>query len=338
MNKYLSDKLTILYTLLIIMVVYIHSYYLEAEQYPCALFLQNLTGRGICRVANPLFFCISGYLFARNINCMKDVFSKQRKRIRTLLIPYILWNIIFVLWYVLLECFPGINRFNNSKGLLDNYLNVPLSESLYNLLVVPAAFQLWFLRDLLMMLLFSPLLWWITNKSVRGVLAMILLSIIVYPMWLIYFWIGVTIAVKKCNIENYYRPVWFVLLCIMTYIGNAIYIAYGNSFNSSIDVLVNIIGVYLVWCLYDVLSKGKSYTDKGIWKYVCGYSFFIYCFHEPAFNIIKKMALYLFGTTESTIIFFYYLNPWIMLVSAILIARFLQKIAPQLYNILTGGR
>lgn len=46
MTKYLSDKLTLFYTLLIIMVVYIHSYYLEAEQYSIALFLQKLTGGG----------------------------------------------------------------------------------------------------------------------------------------------------------------------------------------------------------------------------------------------------------------------------------------------------
>lgn len=44
MTQYLSNKLTLFYTLLIIMVVYIHSYYLEAEQYPTALFLQKLTG------------------------------------------------------------------------------------------------------------------------------------------------------------------------------------------------------------------------------------------------------------------------------------------------------
>lgn len=39
MTKYLSDKLTIFYTLLIIMVVYIHSYYIEAEQYSITVFL-----------------------------------------------------------------------------------------------------------------------------------------------------------------------------------------------------------------------------------------------------------------------------------------------------------
>ena len=264
--------------------------------------------------------------------------SNKKKRICTLLIPYILWNIIFVLWYVVLEYVPCINRFNNSQGLLDNYRNVPLWEFLYNLLVVPAAFQLWFLRDLLLMLLFTPLLWWIINKSMRGALVMILFSIIVYPMWLIYFGIGIIIAVRKCDIENYYRPVWLVAICIMIYISNAIYVACGNSFSPSIDALINIIGLYLVWCLYDVFAKGKCYADKGLWKYICGYSFFIYCFHEPAFNVIKKLALVVFGTAESTIVFFYYLNPWVMLFLAILIAQFLQKAAPQLYKILTGGR
>ena len=59
MNKYLSNKLTILYTVLIIMVVYIHSYYLEAEQYWTSSFLQKLAGRGIFLITNCLFFSIS---------------------------------------------------------------------------------------------------------------------------------------------------------------------------------------------------------------------------------------------------------------------------------------
>lgn len=78
MSKYLSSKLTVLYTVLIVMVVYIHSYYSEAEEYPIVLFVQNLIGPGICRIANCLFFCISGYLFARNINSIKDVLNKQK--------------------------------------------------------------------------------------------------------------------------------------------------------------------------------------------------------------------------------------------------------------------
>ena len=44
MNKYLSDKLTVLYTVLIVIVVYIHSTYLEAKQYEVANFIQNFIG------------------------------------------------------------------------------------------------------------------------------------------------------------------------------------------------------------------------------------------------------------------------------------------------------
>lgn len=45
-----------MYTVLIVMVVYIHSYYLEAQQYNVALFLQNFTGtKGVGRTANYLF-------------------------------------------------------------------------------------------------------------------------------------------------------------------------------------------------------------------------------------------------------------------------------------------
>lgn len=117
MSPYLSSKLTVLYTLLIIMVVYIHSYYLEAERYPIALFLQKLTG-GIARVANCMFFCISGYLFARGVNSMQEIGGKLRKRVRTLLVPYLLWNVIFVMWYVVLKNLPGLERFNNSVGMI----------------------------------------------------------------------------------------------------------------------------------------------------------------------------------------------------------------------------
>ena len=158
MSQYLNNKLTVLYTVLIIMVVYIHSYYTEAEGSPSVLFVQKFVGSGVCRIANCLFFCISGYLFARNINSIKDVLNKQKKRFKTLILPYVLWNLIFVLWYVALENIPIINDFCNSRGILEKYLNQPFIESLSDLFITPAAFQLWFVRDLLAMLLVSPVI------------------------------------------------------------------------------------------------------------------------------------------------------------------------------------
>ena len=131
MTQYLSNKLTVLYTVLIVMVVYIHSSYIEANQYDIARFLQNLTGGGICRIANCLFFCISGYLFARNIHSVNDIWPKLLKRTRTLLLPYLLWNIIFVLWYVVIENLPGISAFSNTP-VVEAYSSQSVGETLYS--------------------------------------------------------------------------------------------------------------------------------------------------------------------------------------------------------------
>lgn len=336
MTQYLSNKLTVLYTVLIVMVVYIHSSYIEANQYDIARFLQNLTGGGICRIANCLFFCISGYLFARNIHSVNDIWPKLLKRTRTLLLPYLLWNIIFVLWYVVIENLPGISAFSNTP-VVEAYSSQSVGETLYSLFIAPAAFQLWFLRDLMVMLLFTPLLWWIARKQWIVALVLALASTFVYA-WLIYFWLGIIIAVKQWDIENYRRPKMAVFISALIYVGYAIYIAWGGISARVVEVFVNIVGLYLVWSLYDIAARGRYLADKGLWKYLCGYSFFIYCFHEPAFNVIKKLALAVCGTSEPVLIFFYYVNPWLMVLAAVAVAKILQRMTPNIYKILTGGR
>ncbi len=284
-----------------------------------------------------MFFCISGYLFARNANSLTEVFAKQRKRIRTLLVPYVLWNVIFVLWYVALEYVPGVSRFNNSAGLLDGYLGVPIWKCLYNLLIAPAAFQLWFLRDLLVMLVFTPLLWWVAKKQWMVALVVALCLTTVYG-WLLYYWIGIVIGVTKCDIEHYPRPQWAVAMGTAFFLGYAVYQAFGYETSNMVGMLANLSGLYVAWSMYDVFAKGRCLSDKGIWRYVCGYSFFIYCFHEPVFNIIKKLALAVCGMSELVLIFFYFINPWIMVAVAVTTARLMQRIVPRTYKILTGGR
>lgn len=336
MNRYISDKLTVLSTVLIIMVVYVHSSYSEAEQYTVAKIIQDYTSR-LCGIANCLFFCISGYLFARDITSYKDILIKIKKRVRTLLIPYVLWNIIFVLWYIVLESIPGVNGFCNGSGTLDKYVSQSIIESMNDLFVSPAAFQLWFLRDLLIMMIFTPVFWWLSKNI--GWLALLIagISTLVYP-WLLYFWVGIFLSTKKIDIYDYWRPTWFVIFCALVFSGYAVCMEVGMKNFSIIGSLVDLIGLYAVWTLYDILTNREQIAGKGLWKYISGYSFFIYCFHEPTFNIVKKLAIAVFGVHEFSLIFFYYLNPWIMVFIAIYVAKTLQHIMPLVYNTLMGGR
>lgn len=336
MSRYLSDKLTVLYTLLIVMVVYIHSYYLEGEQYQSTLFLQKFIG-SLCRVANCLFFCLSGYLFARSIGNIKDVFAKQRKRFRTLIPPYILWNVIFVLWYVVLYVTPGVDRWVNSD-IIPTIMQQPIGQTLKYLFIGPAAFQLWFLRDLIVFVVLTPVLWWITDRIGVFAILIALASIFIYP-WLVYFWLGIIVASMRWNIDNY-SPQFktFGMICGLIYIGSSVTIGCGVHFYNALLTLTNICGLAFLWVIYDVLSKRQIVSTKGIWRHICGYSFFIYCFHEPAFNIIKKIPIAFLGDAPATLTVFYLINPWIMIVVAIIVARLINKITPKTYKILTGGR
>lgn len=338
MTKYLSIKLSIMYAILIIMVVYIHSNYTEAKKWEFASFLQTFTSVGICRIANCLFFSISGYLFVRNISSMKDVFHKIKKRLRTLLVPYLLWNIIFVLWFIVLEVIPGVSNYVNNSGTLQRILHQPILQTLYNLWIIPAAFQLWFLRDLIVMVLFTPILWSWSKKQWASALIIAIVSTYFYG-WLIYFWIGIIVATNRIDIENYYKQTWLIVSCVLVYVGYAFYVGIYGLLPSYIEFTINLCGLYLMWTIYDLLAKNKEdLTKVSPWKQICGYSFFIYLFHEPTFNIIKKIGLAIIGVNEISVVTLYYINPWIMVAVAILVAKVLKYFMLPVYKILTGGR
>ncbi len=57
-------------------------------------------------------------------------------------------------WYVVIENLPGVRAFSNTH-IIEVYANQSMGETLYSLFIAPAAFQLWFLRDLMVMLLFT---------------------------------------------------------------------------------------------------------------------------------------------------------------------------------------
>lgn len=342
MTRYLSDKIIVLNTILVIMVVFIHSSFNEATQYQFAPYLQRFIGYGICRIANCMFFALSGYLFARNLNSLKDIHKKHVKRIRTLVLPYLLWNIIFVSWYIILEFIPGVSGYSNSGGTLHMLVSQPMVETFQWLFFTPAAFQLWFLRDLIVILLFIPLIWLITTLNWKISVLLAIGSTVFYP-WLSYFWLGFVLAYNGINIQptNYPRFTIFISLSIYIIFGIFITIHPLNSeflYSKFLYFIVNLIGLYAIWSTYDIVSKGEIISNIGLWKYICGFSFFIYCFHEPAFNVIKKLSLSTFGTSEISLIILYLVNPLIMVGTAICVAQLLRKIAPAIYGILTGGR
>ncbi len=194
LSEYNSWKIRSLSTILIIMVLYIHSFLPEAEGYAFSGGLQRFMGiNGLAGVANNLFFVISGFLFFQRVNEAKDCVLKIKRRVKSLLIPYFLWNCIFVLYYIIFLISPNLSKFASS-GVIDNFRH-GIWHALYYMFIAPANFPLWFLRDLIVMTAISPILFLIIKRLKWWALVMLLIIHLIFPVRsLLFFTLGASIT------------------------------------------------------------------------------------------------------------------------------------------------
>ena len=322
---------------LIVMVLYIHGYYLEAETYSVASYVQDTIDKGLCSVAVPMFFCISGFLFFNGVNSVSKVFEKQKRRMRTLMVPYVLWNIIFILWYVVMAMIPSVASFVNSDMIGKLSASTPWN-ALCLLFVEPAGFHLWFLRDLIVFVAFTPLVY-LLLKCIRWLLPFLLalLSLKVYFFnGMFFFALGGCISmhnslgsVDRCA-DTCFLPAivgWLLFALVLPL----------NLMVGRLLLPAQLCGIVALWKLFDVFLKKRQIRWLNDW-HVVDYTFFIYVFHEPFFNIVKKLTLCMLGKSDISLIALYLLNPIIAIVFILCVAMLIQELLPRTYSILTGGR
>jgi surface polysaccharide O-acyltransferase-like enzyme len=214
MTSYLSEKLKVLSAVSILLVLYIHSGFHadELDEMPFNISVQEMISDMIGRCAVPLFYMISGYLFFYKVpNGLTSIFEKMKKRVYTLVIPYTIAAIFFVLFYVVVELIPGTSTFMNSTIS-------PLFEKDWTTILIsifydagngsPIAFQLWFLRDLIILIAFSPL-WYLLIKHLKWSWLIIIFvlncfSIKYFPVYAL-FWFSLGGALVKGTISAKYK-------------------------------------------------------------------------------------------------------------------------------------
>lgn len=107
----------------------------------------------------------------------------------------------------------------------------------------------------------------------------------------------------------------------------------------NVGVISVMAAIITVWKLYDWIASSQSLTSKLTHlNSFLGYSFFIYLFHEPVINSIKKIGLKVIGVHEWSLILLYLINTLIMCAIAIMVAKLLQRFVPKVYGVLVGGR
>ncbi len=172
MTQYLSDKLKVVSLVSIFMVLYIHSYFpadqiagmtaMETTQFA----ITELIGR----LAVPMFYVISGYLFFLKVpDGMKSIFEKMRKRVRTLLVPYVIASLVFLGTLSAVELIPFTAKYYHGNTLA--LFNEPIGQTLQTVFwgagapkPMPYGFHLWFLRNLIVVVATAPIWYFCLRK------------------------------------------------------------------------------------------------------------------------------------------------------------------------------
>lgn len=117
--------------------------------------------RILASVAVPLFFFISGYLFFFRTTFSVDVYKKKLKsRIKTLLIPYLFWNFVVLVGHWIVTVLSPVQLTSGAYKQVSDYTVCDYLISFWNINGMPVNGALWFIRDLMVMLVFSPLVYW----------------------------------------------------------------------------------------------------------------------------------------------------------------------------------
>lgn len=342
MEEYLRKKIYFFHFLGMVFVLYIHAglvSYGDLAIYPLFKFFFT---NSFCRVFQPIFFGLSGYLFFQNISCSKWIYiDKVKRRFFSLFIPYIFFN---VLWGVLIPFFHQCS-----------FLNTPWFDNIceyfthHNILQTwfyrPALGQLWFLRDLMICVMLTGPLFFLISKTKKiffvflfvETFFLLFIKELSIGYSLISFSIGAYISIEKIDVQNIASKKMNTLMlfvCLAYLIG---YGVFSEDFHNSV-FLFSWSLFYLLWIGYDKIPFFREFQNRLICKLGASYSFFTYLTHDPLLNFINFKLKFLYYGSEFFCFTIYLLLPLGVYTLCICFGACLKKVIPCFYEIIAGGR
>ncbi len=152
----ISEKFANMSIVSAFMVVMIHVLKRDQTAGSMAALFRVAIGEGLCRIAVPFFFLAAGYFVARHVDEAGYWWKEVRKRVGSLLVPYIIWCTITFLVVSILMITSNILL---NEPIFCNVCSWGRTMKVYgfNLFSVPEARQLWFVRVLLVYMLVLPI-------------------------------------------------------------------------------------------------------------------------------------------------------------------------------------
>ncbi|MCF0210069.1 MAG: acyltransferase [Bacteroidales bacterium] len=332
----------------------------------CFDILASTLSHTLSSIAVPTFFLISGFLYFRKISEWNKTvyFTKTRSRFKTLIMPYIYWNIIYIVVYVLLEFTyhsPTLNEFLQTHlswhalwdsshwegglwcfGIFDSPCNTG-----------PVLLQFWFFRNLIVIVLLSPIIYFLIRRLGKWLLA-ILIFCYLSNIWIqysplsitgfLFFCIGAYLSINQLDLVRTFMHFEKIVYTITSI--TFIVVLFSDIYNQPQLIAIvkpwfNLAGVISAICVASrIVAKWKCETMISL----ASTTFFIYAtqniliydYSRTGINKVLGWVLCTDSVTFQTL--HLVLTPIVTIVVCILLFYTLKRFTPRILGVLTGNR
>lgn len=341
---------------LIVAVIGIHCNLLvknpELETRSVFYFLVYITMKLVC-IAVPLFFFISGFLFFKEGTFDFALYKKKLKsRIHTVLIPYLLWNIIYFVILGIMQLIKPDTLVILHKHIADfrwqDYLWIfwdisqitGLADDQRACLV--GAF--WFLQCLFVFFLLSPIIYYIIRYLRHFTL--LIIGVLYFTDFIpempgiqcnaiVYYMLGAYFSLMSIDFITILKriPVQAHLVLMIV----AVLISYLVNDN---DTIYNITDLFLqaaVFAITAYMIENHHWHES---KYLVSSVFFVFAVHRLFSASLMTVSTYLVPSIGNNIILYLYyvLMVILTLIASLAVYQFSLRFLPSVTHVLNGRR
>ncbi len=294
MDRQVRNRICWIRAILCFMVVTVHARntdWFRADQVPWIAQCEDILTRSFAYIGVAGFFFISGYLFFRNFR-PEDLINKLRRRIHTLVIPFLFWNLMIYLLYLICSVTPVIKLLFAGKDISLSAQDFIDAVFFYKYNPV-----FWFMEHLIIFMALTPLIDHVTRKRAGGIIAVILVFLLGIRMYyhplghglhVIYPYVlsgGGFLFGCHCGrhehalFEQTHIP-WGIcaISALLPFILTGIFIHNGNIY--ALQLMRTICGACLMIAAANIHFPAPAFWFR--------YTFFIYAAHQLTLSLINK--------------------------------------------------
>lgn len=364
-NGTISSRIEILRFPLIIGIVFIHNYTSTIRMAQGSIgvehssawddFVRFFISQGVARVAVPLFFLVSGYLFFLGQWSWSKYAGKLKRRVNTLLIPFLFWNL--ATWAI----YTAGRRIPQTRMYFEGGVWPPAGQvsflgyigALFGISArYPIDYQFWFIRDLIALVVLAPVIYFLLRG--KWLLPFLL---ILFGLWFAAAWPDLWPSMVHSIFlpEQIEAALYFSLGAYLSQPGKDVtcldkfgpwisaaffvFLVLHSTYQDRLPYLhkfVILFGVPSLWWLTG-LALGSAKLKASLIGLV-GDGFFVFAAHEPLQTVVRKVSYRLFSPTAgASVLALYLLTPVCMIALLVVVRRCLLKIMPRFTGVITGN-